>query len=116
MYLQFPDAKTIILIRQTVCANISDISDSQMKCYPIEMSACTDISGLILFVLAFGNTTLWEKLKVWRLEINENIVRIGQCKADVCLLTLYKAKIGVSRSSSLAGWEVAFFPLELALF
>ena len=31
LYLQSPDAKTIILIRQTVCANISDISDSQMN-------------------------------------------------------------------------------------
>ena len=97
MYLQFPNAKTIILIRQTVCA---------------------DKLELMLFVMALGNTTWWKKLKVLEsfLEINENIVRIGQCKADVCLLTLYKAKIGVSRSSSLAGWEVAFFPLELALF
>ena len=69
----------------------------QLECQTV----CTDKSELMLFVLAAGNTTWWEKLKVWRLEINENIVRIGQCKADVCLLTLYKAKIGVSRSSSL---------------
>ena len=51
----------------------------------------------MLLDLAFGITTWWEKLKVWRLEINENIVIIGQCKAVVCLLTSYKAKIGVSR-------------------
>ena len=31
LYLQSPDAKTIILSCQTVCANISDISDSQMN-------------------------------------------------------------------------------------
>ena len=65
----------------------------QLECQTV----CTDKSELMLFVLAAGNTTWWEKLKVWRLEINENIVRIGQCEADVCLPTLYKAKIGVSR-------------------
>ena len=70
-------------------------------CYPIRMSdsLCWQIRANVIL---FGNTTWWEKLKVWCLEINENIVRIGQCKADVCLLTLYKAKIGVSPSSILA--------------
>ena len=51
--------------------------------------------------MVLGNTAWWKKLKVWCLEINENFVRIGQCKADVCLLTLYKSNIGVSRSSIL---------------
>ena len=60
-------------------------------------TVCADKSKLMCFVLAAGNTTWWQKLKLWRLEINENIVRIGQCKADVCLPTSYKAKIGVSR-------------------
>ena len=74
----------------------------------------------MLFILVAGNTTWWEKLKVWRLEINENIVIIGQCKAVVCLLTSYKAKIGVSRCGILLGdvsrsrlqqagiWEIIF--------
>ena len=65
----------------------------QLECQTV----CADKSELMLFVLALGNTNWWKKLKVWRLEINENIVRIGQCEADVCLPTLYKAKIGVSR-------------------
>ena len=65
----------------------------QLECQTV----CTDKSELMLFVLAAKNTTWWEEQKVWRLEIHENIVRIGQCEADVCLLTSYKAKIGVSR-------------------
>ena len=77
----------------------------QLECQTV----CTDKSELMLFVLAAGNTTWWEKLKVWRLEINENIVRIGQCKADVCLLTLYKAKIGVSHSSILNIFVLLYF-------
>ena len=110
--LQFPNAKTIILIFQAtlltsslrlrlifqVLLNITDVCVIQLECQTV----CVDKSDLMIFVLALGNTTWWKKLKVWRLEINENIVRIGQCKADVCLLTLYKAKIGVSPSSILA--------------
>ena len=49
-------------------------------------TVCTDKSKLMLFILAFGNTTWWEKLKVWRLEINENIIELGSVKGR-CLFT-----------------------------
>ena len=91
--LQFPNAKTIILIFQAtlltsslrlrlifqVLLNITDVCVIQLECQTV----CVDKSDLMIFVLALGNTTWWKKLKVWRLEINENIVIIGQCKADV---------------------------------
>ena len=45
IYIQSPDAKTIILSCQTVCANISDISDSQMNMlsnYNVRQSVLTN--------------------------------------------------------------------------